>query len=305
MKKKPGALILFNEKSGIGKASTVILAVIRKAAAKGYEPIVYPIVPGTDLTSEKLVELYDGKVELVLVSGGDGTMNHLVDAVMRMKHKPRIAYLPTGSTNDFARGLGIPLTKPKGIETAFGGRVFNYDVGSMNGRFFNYVAAFGAFSNVSYETKTSWKNVLGYAAYVLTAAGNLVPAMKYSQHLRVITESSETDGNFVFGALCNAVTVGGLNIFGKSDVKLNDGKMELLMIYETKNLVELQAIAAALLSGKADHPNISIWQVDKVRIESDNPVSWSLDGEFGGETNVAEFEVHKNAISIMTGRKKR
>ena len=304
MKDKPGVLIIFNEKSGIGKAGAGIMAVIKRAASKGYEPIVYPIMPGTDLTSEKLMSLYDGRIELVVCSGGDGTMNHLVDAVMHMKSKPRLAYLPTGSTNDFARGLGIPLTKPKGIETAFGGREISYDIGCLNGHFFNYVAAFGAFTDVSYETKQSWKNVLGYAAYVLTAAGKIVPSVKYSKHIKVITEHGEAEGNFVFGAICNAVTVGGLNMFGKSDVRLNDGKMELLLIYETKNLVELQAIAGALLSGKADHPNISIWQVDKVKLLSSEPISWSLDGEFGGETTKAEVEVYKNAITIMSGRKK-
>ena len=304
MKKRPGALILFNEKSGIGKASTSLLTLIRKAAARGYEPIVYPIVPGTELTSDELLPLYDGRIELVVGCGGDGTMNHIVNALMQMGHKPRVAYIPTGSTNDFAKGMGIPITRPRAIETAFAGNPFTYDLGCLNGRYYNYVAAFGTFSDVSYETKQSWKNVLGYAAYVITAAGKLIQNTKYKHYMRIETDTGEIDGNFLFGAVCNTATVGGLNLLGKADISLNDGKMELLLIYDTKSLVELQAIAAALLTGSSDHTNVSLRQVKRGVFHTEDKVPWALDGEFGGETKRAEIEVYEKAITIMTGQKK-
>ncbi len=305
VKKKPGALILINEKSGIGKASSRVMTLIQRAAAKGYEPIVYPIVPDAGLSSDELLPMYDGRIELVIGCGGDGTMNHIVNGIMNMEHKPKVAYLPTGSTNDFAKGMGIPITRAKAIENAFEGRPFTYDLGCMNGRFYNYVAAFGAFSDVSYETKQSWKNILGYAAYVITAAGKLIQNTKYKRHMRIETDTGEIEGNFLFGAVCNTATVGGMKLLGKADVRLNDGKMELLLIYDTKSLVELQAIATSLLSGSSDHPNISLRQVKKAVFYSEDEVPWSLDGEFGGEVKKAEIEVHEKAITIMTGAKKK
>ena len=301
MKKRPGALILANEKSGIGKAGNRLMEVIRKAAAKGYEPIVYPIIPGTELTSDDLLPLYDGRIELVVGCGGDGTMNHIVNAIMTMEHKPRVAYLPMGSTNDFAKGMGIPITRPKAIETAFAGQPFTYDLGCLNGRFFNYVAAFGTFSDVSYETKQSWKNVLGYAAYVITAAGKLIQNTKYKKDMRIETDTGDIEGKFLFGAVCNTATVGGLNLLSKADIHLDDGKMELLLIYDTSSLIELQGIATTLLAGSSDHPNISLRQVNRAVFHCEEMVPWALDGEFGGETKTAEIEVHEKAITIMTG----
>ena len=305
MSKRPGALILLNEKSGIGKAGTNLMTLVKKTAAKGYEPILYPIIPGTELTSDDLLPLYDGRIELVIGCGGDGTMNHIVNAVMGMEHKPRVAYIPTGSTNDFAKSMGIPITRPRAIETAFEGKPFTYDLGCLNGRYYNYVAAFGTFSDVSYETKQSWKNVLGYAAYVITAAGKLIQNTKYKHYMKIETDTGEIDGNILFGAVCNTTTVAGMNMLSKAGVQMDDGKMELLLIYDTKSLAELQAIARELLTGSSDHPNISLRQVKKAVFRSEDLVPWALDGEFGGETRCAEIEVHEKAITLMTGDRKK
>ena len=163
-------LILINKTAGVGKAGNYTMDIVTRFAKAGYEPVVFPILPEDGITSESIIYQYDGRVDAILCSGGDGTLNHVVNSIMRMKNKPVLSYIPAGSTNDFAKGLGIPGVRARAIEAAVDGKPFSYDVGKMNGTYFNYVAAFGAFSKVSYATDQELKNVLGYAAYILSSA---------------------------------------------------------------------------------------------------------------------------------------
>ena len=198
MAKKKRALILVNKIAGTGKGANDALEIATKLAERGYEPIMYPIIPGTDFSSEKILADYEGEIDLVLCSGGDGTLNHVMSAIMDMKKKPTLAYIPAGSTNDFARGIGIPGQRAKAIEVAVHGKTYAYDVGRMNDRYFNYVAAFGAFSKVSYATGQELKNVLGYAAYVLSAIAELPQNIGYSCHMKVESEGISEEGDYVF-----------------------------------------------------------------------------------------------------------
>ncbi len=294
------ALILINETAGMGRAGNHLMKIVTEAAKAGYEPIVYPILPGTTLTSEELVSAYGKEVDLILCSGGDGTLNHVMNAIMQLEHKPKLAYIPAGSTNDFAKGLGIPANKSRSVEAAFYGGVYSYDVGSINTRYFNYVAAFGAFTEISYDTKQQWKNVMGYAAYFLNAVSELSSNIRYSHHLRIRAGGDFEEGDYLFGAVCNSVSVGGLQLFGKTDVRMNDGKMELLLIRAPKNLIELQAIITALRKGDTKNPYLSFKQISRVTLESEDELSWTVDGEFGGTFSACEISVHNKAINIMT-----
>ncbi|MBR6451469.1 MAG: diacylglycerol kinase family lipid kinase, partial [Lachnospiraceae bacterium] len=179
--------------------------------------------------------------------------------------------------------------------------VFSYDVGRMNDQYFNYVAAFGAFAEISYDTKQEWKNVLGYAAYFLNAVGELYQNIHYSHHIVIETPEGREEGDYVFGAVCNSISVGGMPLFGKADVRLNDGKMELLLIKAPKNLIELQAVVSTLRKGHSDHPSISFMQIaTSVTFDSEKEVAWTLDGEFGGSFKHSKISVIDHAISVMT-----
>ena len=293
-------LILINAKAGTGKAGSRLMQIVTEAAKAGYEPLVFPILPGTELSSEHLIGAYGRETDLILCSGGDGTLNHVMNAIMSLRRKPVLAYLPAGSTNDFAKGLGIPSNKQRALEAALYGGTYAYDVGSINGRYFNYVAAFGAFTEISYDTKQEWKNVLGYAAYFLSAIVELHANIRYSQHLVIETEQGTEEGDYVFGAVCNSASVGGLPLFGKAGVKLNDGKMELLLIKAPKNLLELQGMASILRKGVSNHPGISFKQITHVTFKSEKDLAWTVDGEFGGSYKESAIRVHKHAITIMT-----
>ena len=302
MSDRKKALVLINKSAGMGKAGTDTLNIVTRLAEEGYEPIVYPIIPGTDLTSEKIIGDYDGEVSMILCSGGDGTLNHVMNAIMDLKEKPVLSYIPAGSTNDFAKGLGIPSVMSKAIDVAVNGTPFTYDVGRINGRYFNYVAAFGAFSKVSYATDQDLKNVLGYAAYVISAIAELPQNIGYSCHLQIEADDFIEEGDYIFGAVSNSASVAGMTLFANDDIKQDDGQMELLLIRSPKNLADFNGILAALAVREPDNPHITYRQVSKVHIVSDEEMEWTIDGEFGGAYKETNIEVINKAITIMTTR---
>ncbi len=302
MAKRKRALVLINKTAGTGKAGNDVYAIASSLARAGYEPVVYPIIPGTDFSSEIFLSEYDGKVDMVLCSGGDGTLNHVMSSMLIMKKKPVLAYVPAGSTNDFAKGLGIPGVRSKAIDVAINGRPYSYDVGKMNDRFFNYVAAFGAFSKVSYATDQELKNVMGYAAYVISAIAELPQNIGYSTHMRIEAEGLSEEGDYLFGAVSNSSSVGGMNIFGDTNIHQDDGKMELLLIRAPKNLAEFNAILSALATREAGNPYITFKQVRYANFFSDEEIEWTLDGEFGGSFETTHIEVLNKAITIMINK---
>ena len=294
------ALILINRSAGTGHAQDDTLDIISRFACSGYEPVVYPIIPGTGLTSEKIIERYRDNVDVILCSGGDGTLNHVMSAVMELDtdKKPVLAYIPAGSTNDFAKGLNIPEGREGALMRAIDGTAFAYDVGQMGERYFNYVAAFGAFSEISYDTDQELKNVFGYAAYVISAIMKLPRNIGYSCHMRIEGDGISEEGEYIFGAVCNSFSVGGMKLFGNADVKLDDGRMELLLIRSPKNIGELNGILSALATGGSDNPNITFSQVSRVEFRSNEEISWTVDGEFGGRKKDTLIEVHNKAVKI-------
>ena len=293
------ALVLINKTSGTGKAGNDTLEIVTKLAERGYEPVVFPILPGSGLTSETIIPEYDGMLDLIMCSGGDGTLNHVMNQVMLLKEKPVLAYVPSGSTNDFAKGLGIPSVRSKAIDIAVNGRPYTYDVGKMNDHYFNYVAAFGAFSKVSYATDQELKNVLGYAAYVLSAMAEIPQSLGYSCHMKIEADGLMEEGDYIFGAVSNSASVAGMTLFADTDIKQDDGQMELLLIRAPKNLAEFNAIIAALATKEPDNPYLTYKQVKNVKLVSDEKIEWTLDGEFGGAYKKTTIEVVNKAVSIM------
>ncbi|SFQ27082.1 lipid kinase, YegS/Rv2252/BmrU family [Butyrivibrio proteoclasticus] len=300
---KKRALILINKTSGTGRAASETLEIATALAQKGYEPIVYPILPGSNLTSEEIIPQYEGKADMIMCSGGDGTLNHVMNAIMHMKKKPLLSYVPSGSTNDFAKGLGIPSSRAKAIEVVSTGVPYTYDVGRMNDKFFNYVAAFGAFSKVSYATDQELKNVLGYAAYVISAIAELPQNIGYSCHMKIEADDLYEEGDFIFGAVSNSASVAGMTLFADSDIKQDDGFMELLLIKAPKNLAEFNAVISALATKEPDNPYIIYKQVKSAKFVSEGETEWTLDGEFGGAFKETEIEVVEKAITILVGKK--
>ncbi len=297
------ALVLINAYSGMGKAGTDTLKIATTLAQNGYEPVIYPIIPKEGLTSESIIPNHDGDIDLIMCSGGDGTLNHVMNAVMGLNNKPLIAYIPSGSTNDFAKGLGIPNVRSRAIDVAMNGTPFTYDVGKMNDKYFNYVAAFGAFCKVSYATDQDLKNVLGYAAYVINAAAELPQNISYSCHMKIEADGEVEEGDYIFGAVSNSASVAGMTLMADGEIKQDDGMMELLLIHAPKNLADLNGIIGALATRGTNNAYITYKQVKQVKLISESDIDWTVDGEFGGTYKETKISVINKAITIMTKKK--
>lgn len=298
-KERKKALILLNGSAGIGKAGLNAWTIVKKFAENGFEPVIYPIIPGTDLIAEPLIASYEGKTDIILCSGGDGTLNHVLQGLMNASVRPRLAYIPAGSTNDFSRTLRIPAEFDRALEIVFDGEPFRYDVGFLNGKYFNYVAAFGAFSAISYATDQQLKNILGHAAYIVNALTELDENLHYVRHMKIETDSFSAEGDYIIGAVCNSAYVAGINVFRDSDISLNDGKMELLFIRPPETAADLQGILTAIQKGTMDHPLITFGRVSKVHITASEETAWTVDGEFGGSYRETDIDVIPQAVSIM------
>ncbi|MGI6736338.1 MAG: diacylglycerol/lipid kinase family protein [Anaerovoracaceae bacterium] len=301
MKKK--VLILVNGVAGTGLISDSLYQIIEKFAVAGWEPTVYPILPDEDLMSERIIAERAEEFDLVVCGGGDGTLNHVITGLMHLDKRPTLGYLPAGSTNDFAKGVQIPTEISEACDTIISGRDFSYDIGCWNEKFFNYVAAFGAFSAISYTTNQNFKNVLGHAAYVLHAIGTLPKHINYRSHMRITADSFEVEEDYLFGAFYNAVSIGGVDLPGAEDVRLNDGKIEMLLIKAPTTVLEIPLILNALLAGRLDNKYIEYHTISHAVCVSDDNTAWTLDGEFGGDTDQVEINVAQEAITIRVPQK--
>lgn len=296
---KDRTLVLINAAAGKGKAVNGLMEIITALAQHGTDPVVYPVIPGTGLISEQIMKEHDGQFSRVLCSGGDGTLNHVVRGVMEMENKPVIGYIPAGSTNDFAVSLRIPSEFSAALDAAVSGEPFTYDIGMMNDSYFNYIAAFGAFTSVSYATNQRFKNMFGHAAYLLTAMSEISDNINYSCRMHIDADGEQIDGDFIFGAVCNSVSVAGKELAETKNVSLDDGRFELALIKTPANPIELKGIVDCLKNGSIDSPNIIFRQIKNVKLSSDADTSWTIDGEFGGTCRETEIRVIPQAVTIM------
>lgn len=293
-------LFVFNPNSGKAQIKNQLMKIIQVFSKAGYEITVYPTKASLDGYQHILDN--EGRYEVITCSGGDGTLNETVAAVLKYKgEKPPIGYIPSGTTNDFAASLGIPRNMTKAAVNIAKGKRFPCDVGIVNGeRSFNYVAAFGAFTRVSYGTPQNLKNILGHQAYVIEAVRSLSTIK--SQYMRVYSEEMNVEGNFVYGMISNTDSVGGIKNLTGNDVNLQDGLFEVTLIRELNNPIAVQSLINAFITkdlSKCDW--VCTWKTSSVRFESPQPVSWTLDGEYGGEHTEIKFSVKEKAVDFLIG----
>ncbi len=294
-------LLILNGSAGKGRIKSKTYEIIEQICKEKCIVTVVTVSPENTLESNEIFQSDWKSFDKIVCAGGDGTLNRTINAILdkNLFNESVIGYIPSGSTNDFAKTVGIPKNFTKAINVAINGKVYKYDIGKFNDKHFNYVAAFGAFSAVSYTTNQSFKNVFGHAAYFLQVLNNFSENIKYKSYLKIKTDVFEEEGNYVFGAIHNATSVGGFNIGSKKNVMLNDGLFEILLIKAPQNFSELSKIAQSLLNGDFDNPFLSFHQIKYAEIISNEEVAWTLDGEFGGKSKTVRFDVKPSAIQIM------
>jgi YegS/Rv2252/BmrU family lipid kinase len=234
------------------------------------------------------------KYDVVIVCGGDGTLHEIVDGAIKCGYKGNLGYIPFGSTNDYARALGINSTNA--IKVILEGNVNKLDLGILNSEHFNYVAAFGCFTDITYTTPQVMKNGIGYLAYLLES----VKALKDIKpiHIKCKTDNDEIDDDIIVGLVTNALSVGGMRIKAIR-AKLDDGKLEYVFIKYPSNLIDLQNTLLALVNNKLTDRYMYYGHSSSFIIDSDE-IDWNLDGESGGKSTHAEISVLPKALSILS-----
>jgi len=295
MKLQKKLLFIYNPRSGKAQIKSNLLDIIDTFVKSGYEVTAYPTQNAGDAITA-VVDRSDG-YDLIVCSGGDGTLDEVVFGVMESVDKLPLGYIPAGSTNDFARSLGIPSNMKKAAVAVTQGNRFCCDIGSLNDNFFVYVAAFGIFTEVTYTTPQSFKNTLGHSAYILEAIKSL-PSI-HSYHMHVSWEEGEIEDDFIYGMVTNSVSVGGFKGITGHSVSLDDGYYEVTLIKEPANPIELNDIVRAMIDRKLDSDNIIVFKSSHVIFDSTEPVPWTRDGENGGIHTTADILIHPQAIEIL------
>ena len=298
------ALFILNPHSGKGQIRNHLLEIVDILVKDGYEVTVYPTQEQGD--ASRAMRERKKSYELIVCSGGDGTLDEIVTGMMQSGFKTTIGYIPAGSTNDFANSLRIPSTMKKAAETVVNGTVFSCDVGRFNDDVFVYIAAFGLFTEVSYGTRQEMKNMLGHMAYLLEGVKHLQNIKSYHLKVTSVSENGETtviEDNFVYGMVTNSYSVGGFksiagNVF-KGKIALEDGLFEVTLIRTPKNPMELNSILAALAIQNIDTQYMYSFKSGRLVIESEEEIAWTLDGEFGGTHTEVTLTNEKRAMDIM------
>ena len=238
------------------------------------------------------------KYELIICSGGDGTLNEVVNGLFINKGDiPNIAYIPAGSTNDFASSIKLPKSMTSAAKLIIDGKPKAYDVGKFNDSYFIYVAAFGAFTDVSYATPQEKKNVLGHFAYLIEGLKSISNIKSYK--VKIESEEFEIEDKFIYGMITNTYSVGGLYKLNKKEVKLDDGYFEVLLIKEPKDIIDLNNITSYLLGTIKESNLVYSFKTKKISLYTKNEMPWTLDGEYGGSPNIVSIENLNKAINII------
>lgn len=293
--KKKKMLFVYNPKAGKERIRSNLLDIIDIFAKADYEITVYPTQEAGDAT--KAVQNRENVYDIIVCSGGDGTLDEVVSGVWKSKKRIPIGYVPAGSTNDFAMSLGIPAEMHSSAQALVNGKAYQCDVGVMNDETFVYIAAFGIFTDVSYLTRQNIKNVLGHMAYILEGAKRLSEIRSY--HLKVTTDDEVIEDDFVFGMVTNSISVGGFKDITGKHVKLDDGVFEVTLVKLPDNMFDMSSLMAAFLNRDIDTEQMYCFKTKHVIFESEENIAWTRDGEYGGDHTYVDIRNENKALTIM------
>ena len=293
-------LFVYNPRAGKEMLKPRLSDVLDIFVKAGYEVTVHP-TQAYSAAYYQIKEYEVGKYDLIACSGGDGTIDEVATGMMKRREMGKdvvpVGYIPAGTTNDFAKSLHIPRKPLAAADNAVKGVPFPCDIGKFNDSVFVYIAAFGIFTDVSYETDQAVKNVLGHMAYILEGAKRIFNIPSYK--IKVEHDGEAIEDEFIFGMVTNSRSVGGFsNMVGKNIV-FDDGLFEVTLIKTPKNPIALQEIIAALLIEQVDTKHMYTFKTKKITFDSVEEIPWTLDGEFGGEQDYVEIENAQKAMEIM------
>jgi diacylglycerol kinase (ATP) len=292
-------MLLLNPAAGGGKNISSLGPVLEVLYRGGYLPTVYYTTAPGEATQLILSHAQD--YDVVACSGGDGTLSEVVAGLVQLRDPPPLGYLPHGTSNDVASSLGIPKTSVAAAKFMVRGRPTPIDVGLFNeGEYFTYIAAFGAFTEVSYETPREQKQSLGHFAYILQGLSKL-PKLTHYHTVVELDNGRKIMDDLLFGSVSNTRAIGGMVRLKDNMVDLNDGHFEVMLVRDPGqgNVIELNKITTSILQGTFSSPYIRILRSSHVKFHFEQPVKWTRDGENGGAHQDVTLENLRSAYSIL------
>lgn len=292
---KKNILIIVNPNAGKGKVQKRIPKIKADLIKTGYGVDI--VNTKKNFSAKDIIKEYDKNIDIVICCGGDGTVNDLVSAVMNLENKPKISFIPLGTINDFART--IELSRKNFFKQGILKDCIEKksDIGKINEKYFNYVAAFGAFTAVSYVTSQKLKKCLGKLAYFIVGVKYFFKIRSYKINLNIDEEKIEKE--CIYCSVSNSKSIGGFKWFRKRDIAIDDGKFEVLLINKPKHKIQYISIVFDILFRRYQSKNFFFKQGSKIKITSEECLAWTVDGEFGGRTKDAKISNCKEAVTFI------
>lgn len=300
---KKKALLITNPCAGINRKRISPAEIIEKFPSADFDFTVEATKGPADAT--EIVKSKGNDHDIIICCGGDGTLNETINGVLQLNKRVPVGYIPSGSTNDLATTLGITAGVDASAKMILNGKTNTYDVGLFNNKYFNYIACFGAATDLSYNTPQKWKNLLGHSAYLIHGFGiRLIPMIMSFKptYMKIEYDGGVVEDNVYFGAISNTTSVAGLAKY--DNVTLNDGVFELLLVKGLKKNVDALGILNKVIHKDYSGDNIIFTKTKHVKITCEEKIPWSLDGEFGGKHGNVEISVVSDAYDIYSDNDK-
>ena len=289
-------LLIVNPCSGKARMKSELLKVVQVFSDADYTVTVYPTRDRLDAT--RLVEtLTQDEFDKIVVCGGDGTLNEVITGLMRSGLKCTLGYIPAGTLNEWSTGLHISRSIVQAAKDIVSGEKIKLDIGKFDENYFSYTASFGAFTSASYSAPQDMKNLLGQAAYFFEGIKSLGSIKPVS--LRLTTEDRVVEGDYLFGAISNSLSVGGIVKYDEAKVKLNDGKFEVLLVKDPGNILKFQPIIDGILKQDFDREDMEFFTAERVEITGGDGMAWTLDGEYKKGTEKVVIQNIRDAIELI------
>ena len=288
-------LFIMNPYAGTRKANRYLADILTMFNRAGYTVITHMTAgpgDGAEITQQLAPEM-----DVVVCCGGDGTFNEVINGVLRSGADTPIGYIPAGSTNDFAASLRLPTNVLQAARDIVEGAPRHYDVGQFGDRYFAYVASFGTFTRSSYATPQSVKNALGHTAYILESIQELSQLRK--THVRLELDDGILEDDFIFGAVSNSTSIGGILTLDPKQVDMRDGKFELLLVRAPRDLLEISECIRALQTQKYNCAMITFRSTTHVRVLDGAEIVWTLDGERQDGMETVDIFNRHHAIQLI------
>lgn len=290
-------LLIVNPCSGKKKVKNNLFDIINIFDTGGFEVTVRLTAYGGHATELAKEYSESGEYACIVCCGGDGTLNETLNGIAIGDNSVPVGYIPSGSTNDFAASMNIDPDAIAAAMKIINGRPLPIDIGKFNDRYFSYIASFGAFTSVSYNTSQQFKNVFGHLAYVLEGMKDITAIRPY--RVRAEADGKVFENDYIFGAVTNSTSVAGIVKIDSEFVDMNDGLFEVTLVRKPKNIIELHEIVQGCFASDFSNKMFDFFKASDIRFDTGVPITWSVDGERAEAESMVEVKNLHNYINFI------